>query len=146
MVDSFMYQGTLLSSVPNASLAMGYSLATWTLDTGLSARFMCRVLNHVGQNQKEGFVAWVVREPSGESGARKISPLRRLPILPLQLGFVKIAAHSFPSTGSSRPWLSHHCWPPVAWSGLQRPLGDELHFLTIKDKISSDEVLNFLFF
>lgn len=60
LADCFLYRGTFVSDVPNAGVAMGYVLATWTLGTDLCARYMCRMIRETENAGKDGVV---VRKP-----------------------------------------------------------------------------------
>jgi cation diffusion facilitator CzcD-associated flavoprotein CzcO len=39
-----VYQGVLLSGVPNFALTFGYTNASWTLKADLAATYVCRLL------------------------------------------------------------------------------------------------------
>ena len=41
------YKGMMLSGVPNAAMAIGYTNASWTLKCDLTCEYVCRLLNHM---------------------------------------------------------------------------------------------------
>ncbi len=42
-----VYQGVLLSDVPNFALTFGYTNASWTLKADLAATYVCRLLRYM---------------------------------------------------------------------------------------------------
>lgn len=90
----FVYRGCMLEGVPNAALSIGYTNASWTLRSDLSAQFFCRVVKHTEQG---GFAAFVPRV--------KGAPLRSLSVLDLTSGYVQRLVATFPKRGDRRPWM-----------------------------------------
>jgi cation diffusion facilitator CzcD-associated flavoprotein CzcO len=90
------YKGMMLSGVPNFAFAMGYTNASWTLKADLSARYVCRVLNHM---RRHGFRQCVptLDEPEPD----------REPLINLASGYVLRSVSEFPAQGSTRPWRVH---------------------------------------
>lgn len=131
--DKLMYQGTLVSDLPNVGVSVGYGLATWTLATNLSARYMCRIMHTVDEKRMDGFV---VREALPSASNRRTTPAtgHRLPILPIKSGFIQRAAHLFPSAGSRGPWRPRHLIFTDSWSALVCPIGKEVQFFASKNK------------
>jgi monooxygenase len=90
------YKGMMLSGVPNFAFAMGYTNASWTLKADLSARYVCRLLNHM---RAHGFRQCVpMLDDAG---------LSREPLIDLASGYVQRAVERFPAQGSRRPWRVH---------------------------------------
>jgi cation diffusion facilitator CzcD-associated flavoprotein CzcO len=91
--DLMAYKGILFSDVPNAAILLGYTNASWTLKTNLSAEYVCRLLNHM---DRHGFT---------RSCARQNDPsMTREPILDFSSGYVQRALADLPSQGSKAPW------------------------------------------
>jgi cation diffusion facilitator CzcD-associated flavoprotein CzcO len=90
--DCMIYKGMMLSGVPNLFVSFGYANASWTLRSDLTARSVCRLLNHM---KRRGFAACT---PKLEPG------LERRPPLDLSSGYVKRAEGLFPSQGDRHPW------------------------------------------
>ncbi|MBT2443218.1 NAD(P)/FAD-dependent oxidoreductase [Streptomyces sp. ISL-36] len=90
--DQFVWQGTMLTEVPNFAFCIGYTNASWTLRADLTSRLVCKVLNHMAV---KGYAA-VVPKPNG--------PLRERPLLDLASGYVRRSIDAFPRQGDRRPW------------------------------------------
>ena len=96
LADQMVYKGTMLSGVPNAAMAIGYTNASWTLKCDLTCEYACRVLNHMDQHGYTQVVA-VQDDPSIASE----------PLLNLTSGYVLRSLDRFPRQGSKRPWRMH---------------------------------------
>ncbi len=90
--DRFIYKGLMLSGVPNLFLAFGYTNASWTLRSDLTARSVCRLLNRM---QRDGRRVCVARAEDG---------LHRRPAMELSSGYVQRAASILPSQSDRHPW------------------------------------------
>lgn len=90
-----MYRGLMLEGIPNFAFAFGYTNASWTLKCDLSARYFCRVLNHM---EKRGEIAFVPRANGAEGSA---------PMVALASGYVQRAADALPRQGEAAPWKLH---------------------------------------
>ena len=96
LAGQMVYKGTMLSGVPNAAMAIGYTNASWTLKCDLTCEYACRVLNHMDQHGYTQVVA-VQDDPSIASE----------PLLNLTSGYVLRSLDRFPRQGSKRPWRMH---------------------------------------
>jgi monooxygenase len=96
LASQMVYKGTMLSGVPNAAMAIGYTNASWTLKCDLTCEYACRVLNHMDQHGYTQVVA-VQDDPSIASE----------PLLNLTSGYVLRSLDRFPRQGSKRPWRMH---------------------------------------
>ncbi|MFE7744098.1 flavin-containing monooxygenase [Nocardia sp. NPDC057455] len=90
--DQFVWQGTMLTGVPNFAVCIGYTNASWTLRADLTSRLICKVLNHM---DRKGYAA-VVPEPQGELGEH--------PLLDLASGYIQRSIGDFPRQGDRHPW------------------------------------------
>ena len=90
--EQFVWQGAMLTGVPNFAVCIGYTNASWTLRADLTSRLVCKVLRHLDAN---GYAA-VVPRPDGELGPR--------PLLDLASGYVQRSIAEFPRQGDRRPW------------------------------------------
>ncbi|WP_216910476.1 flavin-containing monooxygenase [Nocardia noduli] len=90
--EQFVWQGAMLTGVPNFAVCIGYTNASWTLRADLTSRLVCKVLRHLDAN---GYAA-VVPRPEGELGPR--------PLLDLASGYVQRSIADFPRQGDRRPW------------------------------------------
>ncbi len=90
------YKGMMLSGVPNFAFAMGYTNASWTLKADLTARYVCRVLNHMSAHGYRQCVP-VVDDPE----------MAREPLIDLASGYVQRSVSEFPAQGARPPWRVH---------------------------------------
>lgn len=91
--DTTIYRSTMLSGVPNASIAIGYTNAPWTLKVGLVAEWLCRLLAHMEAQGQD--TAVVVPEPG----------LPTRPLLDFGAGYVQRSLAELPKQGPSAPWV-----------------------------------------
>ncbi|MDB5395509.1 MAG: NAD(P)/FAD-dependent oxidoreductase, partial [Rhodospirillales bacterium] len=96
LADKLVYKGMMLSDVPNLALAFGYINASWTLKCDLTARTVCRVLNHM---ERSGHVSCIprLRDPA----------IGREPLLNFSSGYVRRASTILPQQGATAPWRVH---------------------------------------
>ena len=87
------YKGMMLEGVPNISMAIGYTNASWTLKCDLTCQYVTRLLNRMHS-----------------TGSRQCTPVNRdpsvveQPLLNLTSGYVMRSADRFPKQGSRYPW------------------------------------------
>ena len=91
--ERISYKGMMLSDVPNMVLSFGYTNASWTLKCDLTARYFCRLVNHMDE---QGLDLCVPRLPA--------EGVERMPMLDFSSGYVQRAATSLPGQGSAPPW------------------------------------------
>jgi monooxygenase len=91
--DTVIYRGMMLSGVPNLSLAIGYTNASWTLKIGLLCEYFCRLLAHMDAHGHD--TVWAVPDPD--------VPTR--PLLDFGAGYVQRSLHLLPKQGTAAPWL-----------------------------------------
>ena len=91
--DRLIWKGMMLSGVPNLFFAFGYTNASWTLRSDLTARLACRLLN---QMKRRGIAIAVPREP-GEG-------MERRQVIDFSSGYVKRAEGVLPMQGARHPW------------------------------------------
>ena len=94
--ETVAYKGMMLSGVPNFAFAMGYTNASWTLKADLTARYVCRLLNHMRARGLRQCVP-ILDDPE----------LGREPLIDLASGYVQRSVAAFPAQGSRRPWRVH---------------------------------------
>jgi cation diffusion facilitator CzcD-associated flavoprotein CzcO len=87
------YKGMMLTGVPNAAAAIGYTNASWTLKCDLTCEYVCRLLAHMD-----------------ERGYGSVTPVNNdltvepQPFIDFSSGYVLRAIDSFPKQGSKAPW------------------------------------------
>jgi cation diffusion facilitator CzcD-associated flavoprotein CzcO len=94
--DHVSYKGMMLNDVPNMVLSFGYTNASWTLKCDLTARYFCRLLNHM---DKHGIAVCVPRLPP--------EGVERHAMLDFSSGYVQRALGSLPGQGTKAPWRVH---------------------------------------
>jgi monooxygenase len=91
--ETYMYRGFLLSGVPNFAFGLGYTNASWTLRVDLSARSVCRLLNHM---RARGYATVV---PTVDE-----STLVPNPFFDLDAGYIRRGADQLPKQALGSPW------------------------------------------
>ncbi len=94
--QKLVYKGMMLSDVPNLALAFGYINASWTLKCDLTARTVCRLLNHMA---RRGYVSCTPR--------RRDPAIADEPLLNFTSGYVRRAEGVLPRQGTKTPWKVH---------------------------------------
>ncbi|MGW4769703.1 flavin-containing monooxygenase [Nocardia sp. NPDC004278] len=92
LAEQFVWQGAMLTGVPNFAVCIGYTNASWTLRADLTSRLVCKVINHLDRN---GYAA-VVPKPDGRLDER--------PLLDLASGYIQRSIGDFPRQGDRHPW------------------------------------------
>lgn len=90
--EQFVWQGTMITGVPNFAVCIGYTNASWTLRADLTSRLVCKVLNHMDRKD----YAAVVPEPQDKLDER--------PLLDLASGYIQRSIGEFPRQGDRHPW------------------------------------------
>ena len=90
--DAMSYKGMMLSGLPNCVMSFGYTNASWTLKSDLTAEYVCRLLRHMDRHRHA--IAVVHREAGVEPR----------PFLGFTSGYVQRAARELPQQGSRAPW------------------------------------------
>jgi hypothetical protein len=89
------YKGMMISGVPNFTMVIGYTNASWTLKADLVNRYVCRLIKHL---DAEGYVsATPVAPPEGADQ----------PFLDLASGYVQRSLANLPKQGRRTPWRLH---------------------------------------
>jgi cation diffusion facilitator CzcD-associated flavoprotein CzcO len=90
---SISYRGVMFSGIPNLANCFGYTNASWTLRSELSARFVCRLLEYMARH---GYQQCRPRHPRAGDGSQ--------PLVDFSSGYVKRGIQRFPRQGSRAPW------------------------------------------
>ncbi len=92
LARQFVWQGTMLTGLPNFAVCIGYANASWTLRADLTSRLVCKVLKHL---DRRGYDAVVPRADAD---------LVERPLLELTSGYVQRSVGEFPRQGDRDPW------------------------------------------
>jgi cation diffusion facilitator CzcD-associated flavoprotein CzcO len=94
------YKGMMLSGIPNLSMTLGYTNASWTLKADLVNEYVCRLLNHMEAN---GFERCMPLAPDPSSPTE--------PFIDLKSGYVTRALDQLPRQGVRAPWRLNQNYP-----------------------------------
>ncbi|WP_034169660.1 NAD(P)/FAD-dependent oxidoreductase [Acinetobacter sp. YZS-X1-1] len=89
-----LYQGVMVSDVPNMALIIGYINASWTLKVDIAAEYICRLLNYMDQHGYDEVIA--------EGDATEL--LEDTVMGSLTSGYIARAADVMPKQGKHAPW------------------------------------------
>jgi cation diffusion facilitator CzcD-associated flavoprotein CzcO len=92
---TLVYKGLMFSGIPNLASTFGYTNASWTLKADLSARYVCRLLNHL---QRNGLSVVTPRHDPA---------VAVMPFLDFTSGYVQRALAWLPKQGVQKPWRLH---------------------------------------
>jgi cation diffusion facilitator CzcD-associated flavoprotein CzcO len=107
------YKGMMISGVPNFTMVIGYTNASWTLKADLVNRYVCRLLNHLDEH---GYAsATPVAPPEGADA----------PFLDLASGYVQRSLAELPKQGGRTPWRLHQNYIRDVQLMRKGPLDDE---------------------
>jgi monooxygenase len=95
-VQSLSYKGMMYSDIPNFASAFGYTNASWTLKSDLTAEYMCRLLNYMQANGYD-YCTPRRRDPS----------VIEEPAITLTSGYLQRSNDLLPKQGSKKPWRLH---------------------------------------
>jgi monooxygenase len=87
------YKGMMFSDVPNFACTFGYTNASWTLKSDLTAEYLCRILNYMAHG------GYDICTPHNSDAS-----VSEDPTLPLNSGYVQRAKDILPKQGTKAPW------------------------------------------
>ncbi len=111
------YKGMMICGVPNLAIALGYTNASWTLKCDLTAKYVCRLLNHMDEH--------------GHSIATPLPPGPSLPTEPFidfNSGYVLRSIDALPRQGATSPWRLHQNWFRDVQLLKRGPVDDSMDF------------------
>jgi len=91
--ERWTYKGMMLSEIPNAFFAIGYTNASWTLKIDLSSQYVCRLINYMDKN---GYQQCVVHNND--------LAVKEENIVDFNSGYIQRALKYLPKQGSRHPW------------------------------------------
>ena len=115
--EQFVWQGAMLTGIPNFAVCIGYTNASWTLRADLTHRLVCRVLNHLSRHD----LVAAVPSPRGE--------LEERPLLDLSSGYIQRAIDQFPRQGDHGPWRVRQNYLVDSVTTLNRRLESSMDFV-----------------
>ncbi|MGA8034366.1 MAG: NAD(P)/FAD-dependent oxidoreductase [Candidatus Acidiferrales bacterium] len=94
--QSLTYKGMMYSGIPNLASAFGYTNASWTLKSDLTAEYVCRLLNYMDAHGYD-YCTPQRRDPT----------LTEEPAIGFSSGYVLRGRDVLPKQGSKKPWKLH---------------------------------------
>jgi monooxygenase len=119
--EQFVWQGTMLTGLPNFAVCVGYTNASWTLRGDLSSRLVCRVLNEMARREAVSVVPVPDR------------PLEPRPLIDLAAGYVQRSIEEFPRQGHRGPWRVRQNYLVDSATTMRRDLSKSLRFERAKE-------------
>ena len=114
--EQFVWQGAMITGLPNFAVCIGYTNASWTLRADLTHRLVCRVLNHLDRHD---YVAGVPL-PRQE--------LQERPLLDLSSGYIQRSINAFPRQGDRGPWRVRQNYLLDSLTTMRRSLRGSMDF------------------
>jgi monooxygenase len=124
LADTVAYKGMMLSGVPNLALTIGYTNASWTLKADLVARYVCRLLRHMQENDLDT----AVPDASSVGATDGLDP-----IIDLQSGYVLRSVQVLPKQGPRTPWRLHQNYVRDVALMRRGPVTDAMRFSRSRD-------------
>jgi len=90
------YKGMMYSDVPNLASSFGYTNASWTLKSDLTAEYVCRLLKHMDAH---GYAYGTPR--------KRDASIAEEPAIDFSSGYIQRAMDVLPKQGTKRPWRLH---------------------------------------
>ena len=95
---SWSYKGLMVTGVPNMVSTFGYVNASWTLRSDITAKWVCKVLNHMSLTNTTS----VVPQFPAELEQMESRPW----IADFPAGYINRVMHLFPKQGLIEPWVN----------------------------------------
>jgi cation diffusion facilitator CzcD-associated flavoprotein CzcO len=111
--NTMTYKGMMVTGVPNAAFALGYTNASWTLKCDLTHEYVCRVLNHM---DRHGYTHCMP-----ENRDASVTPQ---PMIDFSSGYIQRSIEKFPKQGSKAPWRLYQNYALDIRSLRRSPLED----------------------
>lgn len=92
--EHMLYNGILISDVPNMAMIIGYINASWTLKVDVAADYICRLFNYMDKNHYDEVVA-----PTDHGEIQQDTVMGSL-----SAGYIRRAADVIPKQGKHAPW------------------------------------------
>ena len=96
MAEVYSYRGAMYSGLPNCTVALGYTNASWTLKCELVARYLVRLVNHM---TVEGYDYAVPERPDPDMGSGTT--------FELSSGYLERARDRLPKQTDKGPWKQY---------------------------------------
>jgi len=92
--EHMLYQGVMVSDVPNMAMIIGYINASWTLKVDIASEYVCRLLNFMDEKGYKEVI------PQGDATQLEEDTVMGS----LSSGYIARAVDVMPKQGKSGPW------------------------------------------
>ena len=96
--EHMLYNGVMVSDVPNMAMVIGYVNASWTLKVDVVADYICRLFNFMDQKGYDEVIA-----PTDHSAMLEETVMGEM-----SSGYIARAADQLPKQGTKAPWMATH--------------------------------------
>lgn len=96
--EHMLYNGVMVSDIPNMAMVIGYVNASWTLKVDVVADYICRLLKYMDKNGFDEVIA-----PTDHSAILDETVMGEM-----SSGYIARAAAQLPKQGSKAPWMATH--------------------------------------
>lgn len=96
--EHMLYNGVMVSDIPNLALVIGYVNASWTLKVDVAADYLCRLLKYMEQKGYDEVVA-----PTDHTAMLDETVMGEM-----SSGYIARAANQLPKQGTRAPWQATH--------------------------------------
>jgi monooxygenase len=127
--ETLAYKGMMLSGVPNFSLTIGYTNASWTLKADLVAQYVCRLLRHMDAGGHRS-----VTPVAPDLGDRE----QLAPLIDLESGYVLRSVGALPRQGPAAPWRLHQNYLRDIRMMRRGPVTDGVRFDAPTGQVSAE--------
>ncbi|KAF2018103.1 hypothetical protein BU24DRAFT_421106 [Aaosphaeria arxii CBS 175.79] len=120
--DQVAWHTTMLTTMPNLAVIIGYANASWTLGSDSACRLITRLIQHMDANKYT-------------SATPRVDPNRaaaELPLLPLKSTYVKEGGSAMPKSLNYGPWLPRNNYFMDTWIANRGSISDGLEFKSVK--------------
>lgn len=119
--SKFFWRSVMLQDIPNASVVMGYTNASWTLGSDTTANLLCRLFKYMDKNNLSSVT------PRVAAGSKMADSA----FLDFNSTYIEKAKGTLPRAGDRGPWLARSDYFTDTWTasyGSLRNLITDLHF------------------
>lgn len=96
--EHMLYNGVMVSDIPNMAMVIGYVNASWTLKVDVVADYICRLFKYMDKNGFDEVIA-----PTDHSAILDETVMGEM-----SSGYIARAAAQLPKQGSKAPWMATH--------------------------------------
>lgn len=96
--EHMLYNGVMVSDIPNMAMVIGYVNASWTLKVDVVADYICRLFKYMEKNGFDEVIA-----PTDHTAILDETVMGEM-----SSGYIGRAAAQLPKQGSKAPWMATH--------------------------------------